>query len=196
MELAPTIKAVQAKLGLTADGVAGPLTWAAISKSIGAEPLPQTEPSDLDTRTENNIDTLLPVVRPLAHKLISELKAKGMEFRITSAYRTPSEQNELYEQGRSKPGKIVTNARAYYSNHNFALAFDITRFIDNMPVWEGASYDVAGAVGKSIGLLWGGDWATQDKPHFEYRPDWAKDMSENQALAEYRERAMNGSVLV
>lgn len=36
MDLQPIIKAVQTKLGLTADGKAGPLTWAAITRAINA----------------------------------------------------------------------------------------------------------------------------------------------------------------
>ena len=30
---------------------------------------------------------------------------------LTQTYRSPEEQNDLFEQGRSKPGKVVTNAK-------------------------------------------------------------------------------------
>ena len=35
-------------------------------------------------------------------------------------------------------------------------------------------FSKVGAIGKSIGLEWGGDWKTPvDKPHFQL-PDWGK----------------------
>lgn len=37
MDIRPTIKSVQARLGLKVDGLAGPLTWAAIAKAVGAD---------------------------------------------------------------------------------------------------------------------------------------------------------------
>lgn len=46
---------------------------------------------------------------------------------LTCTHRSNEEQNDLYAQGRTKPGKIVTNAKAGQSPHNFlpARAFDI-----------------------------------------------------------------------
>jgi peptidoglycan L-alanyl-D-glutamate endopeptidase CwlK len=43
---------------------------------------------------------------------------------LTSGYRSKKEQNELYAQGRSKPGQVVTNAKAGQSYHNYGLAVD------------------------------------------------------------------------
>jgi hypothetical protein len=42
--------------------------------------------------------------------------------------RSFAEQDALYAQGRTKPGKIVTKARGGFSNHNFGVAFDIGVF--------------------------------------------------------------------
>ncbi len=207
MDFAPTIKRIQEHLGLKADGVPGRLTWEAISKALGIEDPPALTADEIisafsaqvDPRSESNIDGLLPIVRPFARQLIAQANEElaPKTVKITSGYRTFSEQNELYEQGRSKPGKIVSNARGGYSNHNFALAFDVTLFDEEgKPIWESALYKQIGRIGRGLGLIWGGDWNTPDEPHFELRPEWAAGLGESEALAEYRERQKKGIALV
>ncbi len=142
----------------------------------------------VDDRSERAIATLHPKVQPLARQLVLDAAAKDIEIRITSGTRTYDEQNALYEQGRSKPGRIVTNARAGYSNHNFGLAIDVTVFQDGKPVWESPQYKTLGNLGKALGFAWGGDWQFQDEPHFELRPEWARDKSEKDMLTELRRR--------
>ncbi|SVE43245.1 uncharacterized protein METZ01_LOCUS496099, partial [marine metagenome] len=46
------------------------------------------------------------------------------ELFVVHTLRTYAEQDDLYEQGRTEPGKIVTNARGGKSWHNFGLAID------------------------------------------------------------------------
>ena len=41
-----------------------------------------------------------------------------IKIRIVQSLRTIEEQNELFAQGRTKPGKIVTNAKGGSSYHN------------------------------------------------------------------------------
>lgn len=192
MDLSPTIKAVQRKLGLDADGVAGPLTWAAISKALllnGA-----TDPEDkADARSESYIATLNPAVQSLARQFILLLNAKGIDAKIISGYRTYEEQAVLYD--KFKRGGPVA-APPGYSNHNFGLAFDIGIFKDGKYLEESPLYAKAGAIGEELGLLWGGFWSSGDEPHFEFRPKWAADFTENQALSEYRERQKKGIALV
>ncbi len=50
--------------------------------------------------------------------------------RFSHTLRTAAEQNELYAQGRTKPGSIVTYAKAGQSMHNFGLACDIVLLVD------------------------------------------------------------------
>ena len=45
------------------------------------------------------------------------LRLAGLPI-ITECYRSPERQNELFEQGRSKPGPVVTYKRGGESNHN------------------------------------------------------------------------------
>ena len=106
-----------------------------------------------------------PLVGRNAQALVSRMKAVGHPIRITSTYRSSEEQAELYAQGRTTPGNIVTNAKPGESFHNYGVAFDV--------VFRNEGYDAPealwrrlGSVGKALGLEWGGDWKNPDRPHF------------------------------
>lgn len=104
--------------------------------------------------------------------------------RFAQGLRTFAEQQALYNQGRTKPGKIVTKARAGSSYHNYGLAIDIVLLVDkdNNGTYETASWDMIKdfdgdnvadwmeivAIFKKYGWGWGGDWRSmKDYPHFE-----------------------------
>lgn len=99
--------------------------------------------------------------------MLAECNDKGIPLVVTEGYRTFARQQELYEQGRSKAGLIVTNAKAGYSFHNYGIAFDVAFKKGKAISWDG-NWDLIGKIGKSLGLEWGGDWASfKDKPHFQ-----------------------------
>jgi peptidoglycan L-alanyl-D-glutamate endopeptidase CwlK len=54
-------------------------------------------------------------------EVIARLAVGGLVFKIISGTRTYGEQNELFAQGRMKPGPIVTRARGGQSNHKFGV---------------------------------------------------------------------------
>ncbi len=142
----------------------------------------------IDERSERNIATLKSEVQPLARQLIKRAVAQGINAKVISGSRTYAEQNELYAQGRTKPGQIVTKARGGHSWHNFGLAFDIGIFSSDSKIYYGdsASYAMCGQIGKELGLQWGGDWQDfQDEPHFQYNPV-------GYSLAELRQRTEEG----
>src|SRR5881397_2564020 len=120
MNLDQIIRAVQEAVGVNPDGKPGPETWQAIYNRIcpNAQP-PEAATYKVDDRSERLIATLLPEVQPYARALIAKAAANGITIRVISGLRTYDEQNDLYAQGRTEPGKIVTNARGGYSNHNF-----------------------------------------------------------------------------
>lgn len=101
---------------------------------------------------------------------------KGVRLRFTQTLRTIDEQNDIYAQGRTKPGKIVSNAKGGQSIHNYGLAFDIVILYDKdgNGTLETASWDedkywmqVVNCF-KSKGWSWGGDFKSiYDSPHFE-----------------------------
>lgn len=201
-----TIRAVQKKLGVFVDGNPGPTTWGAIHLAVvGQKTSDEVKKTDTptlvgegkpaDSRSEKNIATLHPRVRPFARALIEKAAGKGIIIKVTSATRSFAEQDQLFAQ-RPK----VTNARGGFSNHNFGIAIDITIFKGSTdpeqaktPVFESPLYKVIGALGTDLGLEWGGNWKTiVDEPHFQLRPAWAAEMSERDMLTELRSRKESG----
>ena len=65
----------------------------------------------MDDRSEKMIATLLPQVQPYARALVKKAAQHGITVKVIDGLRTYEEQNELFAQGRTKPGRIVTNAR-------------------------------------------------------------------------------------
>jgi peptidoglycan LD-endopeptidase CwlK len=212
-----TIRAVQKKLGVTVDGRPGSETWAAIHLAVvGKKTRGIKKARDIkkgkdttsfvgegkpaDSRSEKNIATLLPRVRPFARALIEKVANQGIIIKVTSGTRSFAEQDELFAQGRTKPGKIVTKARGGFSNHNFGIAFDVTIFQGSTdpekattPVFESPVYKAIGALGTELGLEWGGNFKTfVDEPHFQLRPRWAAELREPEMLAQLRERKDSG----
>lgn len=122
---------------------------------------------------------LLPVVRTATERLIQRSFAIGIPIVITQGLRTIAEQDALYAQGRSKPGKVVTRARGGYSYHNFGMAVDYALL---MPDGRSVSWDTkvdgnrdkradwiqVAEIGKELGFTWGGDWTSfPDYPHLQ-----------------------------
>ena len=86
---------------------------------------------------------------------------------MTDSFRSITEQDALYAQGRTKPGNRVTNARGGYSFHNFGLAIDVVIMRDGKAIWDTVPASVV-AIAKQEGFAWGGDWKSfKDYPHFE-----------------------------
>jgi RHS repeat-associated protein len=115
---------------------------------------------------------LNPQVQTMADTLISQLAQQGINARLGQTLRTFAQQDQLYAQGRTAPGRIVTNAQGGQSIHNYGLAFDIQIFdADGTYITNGSdpAYATAGSIGESIGLEWGGNWSSIfDPSHFQY----------------------------
>lgn len=108
---------------------------------------------------EKRIDALIVRMKELGHTII-----------VTSGYRSIKKQNEIYAQGRSKPGKIVTKAKGGDSYHNYGLAVDLAFLVNGNISWaENMPWELLGKEGKLFGLEWGGDFKSiKDRPHFQY----------------------------
>lgn len=100
----------------------------------------------------------------------------GRDLVLTCTYRSCEEQNELYQQGRTKPGPIVTNVDGIKvkgkHNYNPAKAFDFAVLIDGKETWSDKYYDSAWLFFRQAGLTkkvsWGRNWKNfKDRPHIE-----------------------------
>lgn len=74
--------------------------------------------------TKSNIDELRPEFKEKVLKWVDALLSMNITPYIYEGYRTPERQQELYDQGRGNPGRIVTNARPWQSFHQYRLAID------------------------------------------------------------------------
>jgi peptidoglycan L-alanyl-D-glutamate endopeptidase CwlK len=198
MKIEEMIAAVQKKLNVQADGRPGPETWGAIYAQIVKPTVAGIPPGEaieaVDDRSEKNIATLLPEVQPMARALVQKAAFNGLRIKVLSGLRTYAEQDELYAQGRTKPGLKVTNARGGYSNHNFGIAFDVGVFEGQKYLPDSVKYKAVGALGTDLGLDWGGNWTSiVDQPHFQLRPAWSVDLVEKEMLAELRGRLAAGT---
>ena len=70
-----------------------------------------------------------PHLQKLAKELVTVCEKQGCPIGIGECFRTVQEQNRLYDQGRTKPGPVVTNApgSTYRSMHQWGVAFDVYR---------------------------------------------------------------------
>lgn len=126
-----------------------------------------------------SLDDLHPKLRNLAKVFQTLCEREGVPVLIYMTYRSNEEQDELYAQGRTKPGKIVTYVKGGGSDHNFILnGKPASLAFDAVPVRKTEHGEVAiwndprlwariGEIGQEVGLKWGGNWKKfVDKPHF------------------------------
>lgn len=166
-----------------------------------------------DSVTLERIKLLHPKLRDEALEIYEEickrLTGKAM-CRFSFTLRTFAEQDALFAQGRTKPGKIVTNARGGLSMHNYGLAIDVVLLLDRDGdgKFTEASWDTKGdfdadgvsdwmeivRVFKEFGWEWGGDWKFYDAPHFQ--KTFGKSVRELLALHKAGKVDKNGFVLM
>lgn len=106
-----------------------------------------------------DIKELHPHVRTLVERFLAACAKEGIDVIITSTYRDMESQAALYAQGRTAPGKIVTNAKAGQSWHNYRLAFDFCPIINGKAQWNDTKlFTRCGEIAESVGLEWAGRW--------------------------------------
>lgn len=106
-------------------------------------------PTDLDINFLNQVNKcFLPIAA-----------VYGYELRITSGFRSLSEQDQIYSQGRTEDGHIVTWAPPGMSIHNFGFTVDV---VDRLHGYN-INWEKLAKIGNYCGL------DQVDPPHFEYR---------------------------
>jgi len=129
----------------------------------------------MDAISEQRLTQVWPTLALRVRQMALTLATLNIDIRVTQGLRTVAEQEELYAQGRTTPGKIVTNCRGGQSYHNFGMAVDCVPSTQGVggvytpdwnpshPVWK----QMIG-VGVDLGLDSGALWRTfKDYPHFQ-----------------------------
>lgn len=140
------------------------------------------------------IEDLTPKLQSLYKLFDREMKIAGIKFKVTQTLRTHDEQKALYAQGRHPINIVNTlrktaglapisqienkkkvtwtmNSKHLPKSDGKSIAFDIC-ILDKLdkPDWNSTNlYKLAGEIGESIGLVWGGRWKNPDLPHFELK---------------------------
>jgi peptidoglycan L-alanyl-D-glutamate endopeptidase CwlK len=118
----------------------------------------------------HEITYLHPKVAAMCRKFIRRCASEGIEVIIISTFRDFECQDALYARGRTAPGRIVTNARAGQSYHNFRVAFDFVPVVNGKAQWmDDELFDKCGEIAESVGLEWAGRWTKfKEKDHCQY----------------------------
>jgi hypothetical protein len=104
-------------------------------------------------------------MQKFAAALVLALRKRGFPFYVHSAFRTPSEQEQLYAKGRSK-------ARFPFAAHCQGKAVDIVHSFHHWGLTRN-EWALIGKIGKEVAkrqkleITWGGDWSFYDPAHWE-----------------------------
>ncbi|MDD2989798.1 MAG: M15 family metallopeptidase [Zoogloea sp.] len=121
--------------------------------------------------SSRRIEDLRPDVQVLARAFVKKAAEAGIDVLIYCTLRDNESQAALYAQGRTKPGRIVTNARPGESFHNYGVAFDCVPFVNGKAAWDDdKAYAQLGRIGEALGLEWAGRWTgkLRERAHFQF----------------------------
>lgn len=124
----------------------------------------------MDAISKARLQLINPRLAAAVEQMAVILSLENIEFRVTQALRSWDEQQKLYAEGRSAPGKIVTNASGGHSWHNYGLAVDLAIIEAGVIDWNAAhpAWQRMIQVGEMLGLLSGSTFRTfPDNPHFQ-----------------------------
>lgn len=118
---------------------------------------------------------LLSQVHPDLAKVIlgayDDCSEAGLPFIVIQGKRTQEQQDALYAQGRTAPGKIVTYTRN--SRHLSGHAVDLCIVVGGKAIWDVEMYGhladhlLRTADHFDVSIVWGGTFPHADNDHFE-----------------------------
>ena len=117
-----------------------------------------------NSSTKLRLKTLDPDFEDLIIRLINHCHERGINVQVSQAHRSNEEQQALYDIGRTKPGKIVTNAKPGTSFHNYGAAVDFFFLnAEGKAYWDVKAFKKVWSIAKELGLdkqglVWGGDF--------------------------------------
>ena len=117
-----------------------------------------------------DISLLRPDVAANCRIWLERCRAAGLNVLVTNTVRDAEYQAHLYEQGRTRPGSIVTNSRLpTFHSDKAGLAFDFCKNVKGHEYDDAAFFKKAAAIAKEMGFSWGGDWKSfVDMPHIQW----------------------------
>ena len=135
------------------------------------------------TRACRDLNKLSPKGKQACELFLAECKKQGLNVLVTETYRSQARQTYLYEQGRTRPGRIVTNVEKV-GYHNSGNAWDICKNVKGQEYSDNAFFSKCGAIAKSLNIEWGGYWkGFVDKPHFQISGSWQPPKTESSTLS-------------
>lgn len=121
--------------------------------------------------SSRSLDDLRPEFRSMVDLWLADMAKADLQLIITCTLRGSAEQDILYAKGRTAPGPVVTNAKAYQSAHQFGLALDFVIMIEGgKPDWSGDSelWNEAIELAEARGLQ---SLRPMESAHLQY-PNW------------------------
>ena len=121
-----------------------------------------------------SLDDLHPIFRVKAQQWLAKCRAEFLDPLVYCTLRTFAEQEWLYGQGRTRPGRIVTYAKPGQSAHNYGLALDFVPLLNGKPDWRAGSDEYVRCVeiAESLGMESASKWKRfREWPHLQ-QPRW------------------------
>ncbi len=122
-----------------------------------------------DATSIARLNLLHPKARPIFQHFIEQCEtAYNVTIRIVQGLRTFAEQDALYAQGRTKPGKIITFAKGGQTYHCYGAAVDLLIIENGKGNWN---FDYTRLLHfMPAGMVWGGSFSNlKDLDHFELK---------------------------
>lgn len=127
-----------------------------------------------DQESEARLRGIYPEIAIRVRAVYSDMRRlHGFAMRATEGLRSMERQAQLYMQGRTAPGPIVTNSPPGQSIHHYGLAVDSCFYGRDPYLKEHHRGEMLwveyGRLARQHGLHWGGDWARIiDRPHVQF----------------------------
>jgi len=129
----------------------------------------------LGTRSRKNLEGVHP---DLVNVVLLAIDRSPVDFGVICGVRTLKQQEDLYAQGRTKPGPIVTwtmnSKHLIQEGTGFGHAVDLGAFVAGELRWDWPLYHKIADAMKSaakeleVNITWGGEFKTKkDGPHFQ-----------------------------
>ena len=144
----------------------------------------------------DSLELLYPPFRERLERLITAAHAQSLMAYPFETWRSPALQESYFAKGRTQPGRIITRADAWMSNHQYGVAADLVFDGSEKPGiqwdWSGdyigekiGDYERLGALGMQYGLVWYGAVGSpfHEKPHFQ----WPSPLRPRDMLRLYKE---------